>query len=198
MSHIAPERPAKRRFDRIAGSLLALIGIAAAAVAIVALHHPNGRSVAAAKQSIVTDSAGNEVATDSVPVTTTTPATPTTASLSASSPSTSGSASSSAGSTTLTNSKSIPLVVLNNTTQTGLAQTARSRFVSGGWTVSSVGNLTNNIASTVVYYDPSDPANEAAAKALQGQFPAIKRVKEKFDGLPSGPLIVVLTPDYTS
>ncbi|SDI96582.1 LytR cell envelope-related transcriptional attenuator [Frankineae bacterium MT45] len=198
MSHIAPERPAKRRFDRIAGSLLALIGVAAAAVAIVALHHPNGRSVAVAKESIVTDSAGNEVATDTVSATTTSRAAPTSAAQSSSSPATSDSASASSGTTTLTNSKSIPLIVLNNTTQTDLAQTARSQFVAGGWTVSSVGNLTNNIASTVVYYDPSDPANEAAAKALQAQFPVIKRVKEKFDGLPSGPLIVVLTPDYTS
>ena len=37
----------------------------------------------------------------------------------------------------------------------------------------------------------------AAATALQAQFPAIKRVVAKFSGLPAGPIIVVLTSDYS-
>ncbi len=59
------------------------------------------------------------------------------------------------------------------------------------------GNLTNDILSTCAYYDPSDPANEAAAQQLQQQFPEIKRVKERFAELPPGPIIVVLTTDYS-
>ena len=30
------------------------------------------------------------------------------------------------------------------------------------------------------------------------QFPTIKRVREKFAELPAGPLVVVLTPDYSA
>lgn len=92
----------------------------------------------------------------------------------------------------------LPLVVLNDTTVTGLAQQAQQTFQAGGWTVSSVGNLTNDIISTCAYYDPTVTGAEAAATALRAQFPAIKRVQPKFAGLPAGPVVVVLTPDYTS
>jgi hypothetical protein len=91
----------------------------------------------------------------------------------------------------------IPLVVLNSTTTTGLADTAKQRFEQGGWTVTSTDNITNDILSTCAYYDPSDPANQAAALQLQQQFPAIKRVKERFAELPSGPIVIVLTTDYS-
>ncbi len=94
--------------------------------------------------------------------------------------------------------KSVPLVVLNNTTTAGLAKQAAQRFRAGGWTVTSSGNLTNNIISTCAYYDPATAGAKAAAKALQAQFPTIKRVEPKFTGLPSGPVVVVLTPDYSS
>ena len=93
--------------------------------------------------------------------------------------------------------KAIPLIVLNNTNKTGLADTAAGRFRAGGWTVTSTGNLVNNIASTVAYYDPSVANAQAAATELQTQFPAIKRVVAKFSGLPAGPIIVVLTSDYS-
>ena len=45
--------------------------------------------------------------------------------------------------------------------------------------------------------DPSVTGAQAAAEALQSQFPAIKRVKERFGGLPGGPIVVVLTSDYS-
>jgi LytR cell envelope-related transcriptional attenuator len=93
--------------------------------------------------------------------------------------------------------KSEPLIVLNNTTTQGLASRAAERFEAGGWTVSHFDNYQNDIASTCAYYDPSDPSAEAAAQALQEQFPAIKRIKPKFAELPAGPVVVVLTPDYT-
>jgi hypothetical protein len=58
-------------------------------------------------------------------------------------------------------------------------------------------NYQNDILSTCAYYDPSVDGAEAAAQALQQQFPAIKRVKPRFAELPSGPIVVVLTPDYS-
>ncbi|MDT4891791.1 MAG: LytR cell envelope-related transcriptional attenuator [Pseudonocardiales bacterium] len=92
----------------------------------------------------------------------------------------------------------LPLVVLNNTTVTGLAQRAQASFAAGGWAVTSVGNLRNEIISTCAYYDVATPGAQAAATRLQQQFPAIQRVAPKFAELPSGPIVVVLTPDYTS
>jgi hypothetical protein len=89
-------------------------------------------------------------------------------------------------------------VVLNNTTITGLAVRAQSNFVAGGWTVTSTGNLQNEIISTCAYYDPAVAGAQAAAGRLQQQFPAIKRAAPKFAGLPAGPIVVVLTPDYVS
>ena len=95
-------------------------------------------------------------------------------------------------------SKSVPLVVLNNTTIRGLAAQAADTFKAGGWTVTSTGNLTNDIVSTCAYYDPANYAAKAAALALQAQFPAIKRTEPKFAELPAGPIVVVLTPDYST
>ena len=87
--------------------------------------------------------------------------------------------------------------MLNNTDKTGLAETAAASFRAGGWTVTSTGNLVNNIISTCAYYDPSVANAQAAANALKAQFPAIKRVVAKFSGLPAGPIVVVLTTDYS-
>jgi hypothetical protein len=60
------------------------------------------------------------------------------------------------------------------------------------------GNLTNDIISTCAYYDPDVSGAKAAAQALRTQFPVIQRVQPKFAELPSGPVVVVLTPDYLS
>src|SRR5439155_10104748 len=90
--------------------------------------------------------------------------------------------------------KDVPLVVLNNTTVGGLAAGAAHRFEDGGWTVTSFGNYQNDILSTCAYYDPSSAGAQAAARALQRQFPTIKRVEPKFPELPAGPVVVVLTP----
>jgi hypothetical protein len=86
---------------------------------------------------------------------------------------------------------------LNNTTVTGLAAAARTRFEAGGWTVTGIGNLTGNIASTCAYYDAAQPTGRAVALLLQAQFPAIKRVAPKFAELPPGPIVVLLTSDYS-
>jgi hypothetical protein len=104
------------------------------------------------------------------------------------------SASTTAGTDSL---KSVPLIVLNNTTISGLAKQAAARFESGGWTVTKYDNYQNDILSTCAYYDPSNPQAESAARALQEQYPTIKRVKPRFAELPEGPVVVVLTPDYS-
>jgi hypothetical protein len=92
----------------------------------------------------------------------------------------------------------LPLVVLNNTATPGLAQQAERTFRAGGWTVTSVGNITNEIISSCAYYDPGVSGALAAATALRAQFPAIRRIAPRFAQLPSGPIVVVLTSDYTS
>jgi len=89
------------------------------------------------------------------------------------------------------------LIVLNNSGRSGLALTAADRFRSAGWTVTSTGDFTGGIVSTAAYYDPNIPGAQAAAESLQRQFPAIHRVKAKFTGLPEGPIVVVLTTDYS-
>jgi LytR cell envelope-related transcriptional attenuator len=176
-----PRPSNRRRIDRIGGGVLAVLGLVVAVVAVVALRHPNGRQ--ARPVALRTTSTTTITATAPTP-------TPSSSSPSASATGT-GSTSPSAS------AHSVPLVVLNSTSIQGLADTASQRFESAGWTVTWSGNLTNDILSTCAYYDPSDPANEAAAQQLQQQFPEIKRVKERFAELPPGPIIVVLTTDYS-
>jgi hypothetical protein len=160
--------------------------VAVLVVAIVALRHPKGRSVQAGRHTGTATAA----APSTPPV-----STPHTATSAPSSPAGSGTSTTTSG----TAAKQ-PLVVLNNTTITGLAQQAAQRFSAGGWTVSKYDNYQNDIVSTCAYYDPSVPGAEAAAQALQQQFPAIKRVKPQFAELASwhSPIVVILTPDYSS
>jgi hypothetical protein len=172
--------PRRRQADRVVGAFLALLGIAVAVVAIVALRHPNGRQAKAVtlQTSTVTATATHTTTRSARPSTS---AHPTQGSTQASSPAV----------------QKVPLVVLNNTLIPHLADTARTRFEDAGWTVTSVDNISNDILWTCAYYDPTDPANQAAALELQREFPAIKRVKEKFPELPPGPIVVVLTTDYS-
>jgi hypothetical protein len=188
MVHLAPLPPWRRRAQRIVGSLLAALGIVVLVIAIIALREPNGHQ-AALRTSAVADSSSTGSSTPS--------STPPASSASSTSSSPVASPTSASATASTDPLKAIPLIVLNNTNKTGLADTAAGRFRAGGWTVTSTGNLVNNIASTVAYYDPSVASAQAAATELQAQFPAIKRVVAKFSGLPAGPIIVVLTSDYS-
>ena len=87
--------------------------------------------------------------------------------------------------------------MLNDTRTTGLAQSAADAFRAGGWTVTDVASISADVATTTAYYDPSVTGAEQAAQALHTQFPAIGRTKERFAGLPAGPVVVVLSADYT-
>ncbi len=175
----------RQRRERLAGIALAALGVVVLVVALIALRQPSKDSTQAGSVTSTKSAQRSSSA-------------PTTTSTHPSSAAPSSSASSSAsGSTSPASDGRLPLVVLNNTTVTGLAAQASDRFKAGGWTVTSFGNYQNDILSTCAYYDPSVPNAEQDARRLQAQFPAIKRVEPKFPELPAGPIVVVLTPDYS-
>ncbi len=203
MAHAAPPPGGHRRGAQILGAIAVVVGLSLAVVAIVSLNRPTGSKAARTTQS------GSAVAG----TTATSPRTTAKASASASrtSSSTTPSKSTSAPASTASSSTStrtssgastgavakVALVVANNTGAAGLAESAANRFEAAGWTVTQWVNFTGDILSTCAYYDPSVTGSEAAATELQKEFPTIKRVKERFDGLPSAPIVVVLTTDYS-
>ena len=164
--------------------LVICLGIAVLVVALIALREPNGHVAA-------------QVGSSSVGKKTSAPAKPSSSAGSRSRSSEPRKGDTHSSAPAAGSAKTVPLVVLNNTTVTGLAHRAAQRFEQGGWTVTSYANYQNDIVSTCAYYDPADAGAKAAAKALQQQYPAIKRVKARFAELPSGPIVVVLTPDYS-
>jgi hypothetical protein len=176
----------------VVGALIAVLGIAVLVIAVFALRHPHNKATAA----------GTATTTQTVPAPSSTLNSGETSGGSAggtSTPPSSSSSGSSGSPVPLPLKKAITLIVLNNTSHTGLAQQASLSFEHGGWQVTSFAdNYHNDIASTAAYYDPSIARAHAAALALQKQFPAIKRVVPKFTGLPAGPVVVVLDPDYTA
>jgi hypothetical protein len=175
---LARQQARRQHRERITGMLVVCLGIAVLAVAVFALREPNGRVAASVSHEHSTSNAANQSSTA--------PAEHAKSSKSRRTDAKSGTA-----------VKDVPLVVLNNTTVAGLAAGAAHRFEAGGWTVTSSGNYQNDILSTCAYYDPSSAGAQAAARALQRQFPTIKRVEPKFPELPAGPVVVVLTPDYS-
>ena len=189
--------------DRLTGIGIAVLGVVVLALAVVALRNPTPRS----SRSIDTATRQSHAVaglSSSSPHRSAAHSAPPPASSSSSSPSTSSSDSSSdssspslsSGATAPSSDAKEPLIVLNNTTTTGLAAGAEARFEAGGWTVTHIGTIKNDILSTCAYYDPSEPGAQAAAEALQAQFPNVKRVQPRFAELPSGPIVVVLTWDY--
>ena len=178
MSHLAPRSPGRWRIDRAVGVVLTIVGLGVAAVALIALQRPGGRH-ASSETVPVTASAPASAARSARPSSArprTTPAHVTPPAPALASP--------------------LPLIVLNNTASAGAQNVAEQEFEKGGWSVSYVSTLDNQILSTCVYYDPGIPNTLAAARRLQQQFPTIKRVVPRFAELPPGPLVVVLTSDF--
>ena len=171
-----------------------VLGIAVLVIALIALREPAGHvSGAASATTIVVTSTPTSSATRSP-----SPGSASSAGTSAGRTASSGPRSSTGSSTA--GARAVPLIILNNTTIPNLAGQAAQRFGSGGWTVTRFGNLPGNVTdviSTCAYYDPATSGAQAAAQALQRQFPVIKRVKKRFADLPAGPIVVVLTPDYS-
>jgi hypothetical protein len=92
-----------------------------------------------------------------------------------------------------------PLIVVNQPPAQNDVEQAAQRFRAAGWHVASTNpDYINDVLSTTAYYDPDVAGAKAAALALQNQFPTIKRVLARFPQLPSGPVVVVLTSDYST
>lgn len=163
--------------ERIAGILVVCLGLVVLAIAVIALREPNGHVSGSGATNVANGSTSNQPSQS--------PSTPTGSASTDQSPSP-------------TDLKAVPLVVLNNSSVVGLAAQAAHQFENGGWKVTRIDDLQNEILSPCAYYDPSAENARAAAKALQRQFPGIDRVKPKFPQLPSGPIVVVLTADYTT
>jgi hypothetical protein len=177
---VARQLARRQRRERLAGVLIAVVGVAVLIVAIVALRNPKQVSTQAGTPTRVVTSTTTRSASKSR------------------SPSASTSASGGSGSRTATVIGSQPLLVLNDTTTANLGRDAASRFEGGGWNVTSYSeNYRNDIISTCAYYDPSVRGAKTAALALQRQYPTIKRVTARFAQLPAGPIVVVLTADYS-
>jgi hypothetical protein len=170
----------------LAGAIIAVLGVAVLVVAFFALRNPKHDSSAAGTDTrTVTPSASAPIspASSAAPSSTSARSTP------RPTPS---------HTTKSTAVGSLPLVVLNDTSTPNLARDATSRFEGGGWNVTTYDeNYSNDIISTAAYYDPAVAGAKRAADALQKQYPTIKRVVPKFAELPAGPIVVVLTSDYS-
>jgi LytR cell envelope-related transcriptional attenuator len=178
---LAKQQARRQQRERLAGVLVVLVGLFVAAVAVVALGQPNGHHNTALSARSGRTAAPKRSASPHRPSPARRSSVPTTPGTGSGAP-----------------AQAVPLIVLNNTTTSGLAKQAAQRFQSGGWTVTRYDNYQNDIISTCAYYDPAVQGALAAAQALQQQYPTIKRVAPKFLGLPTGPVVVVLTPDYSA
>jgi LytR cell envelope-related transcriptional attenuator len=167
----------RQQRERLAGIGVVCLGLVVLVVAVLALREPEGHVAAAGSAASNTSprSPSNTETTSEPAPTDSTEQSPGPA-----------------------DPKSVPLIVLNNSFVQNLAQQASDQFEAGGWTVTRVDDLQNDIISTCAYFDPTDPAAKAAALALRRQFSGIERVRPKFPELPTGPVVVVLTADYST
>ena len=85
-----------------------------------------------------------------------------------------------------------PLTVLNNSTIGGLADRAAGEAQNRGWQIAQVGNFAGRLPVTTVYYTPGDSAGQAAATELAREFPQIDQVLPRYAGLPPTPAGIVL------
>jgi hypothetical protein len=88
------------------------------------------------------------------------------------------------------------VIVLNDSTISGLAHRAAAMLADRGWSIAAIGNLPANVAETTVYYAP---AARSAARELAATGLGVRRVLPQ-SALPitwAGPLVVVLTSDST-
>lgn len=199
MSHSVPPQHARRKpnWQQILGAALVTCGLVFAVFAIVALSKPNGAAEKADGQASVAGTGTPPPPVTDPSTSASAPAASSTASSATPTASASGSgpaATPSGASNESTRTASV--VILNNTNVTGLAARAKTDLQNAGWTVTDATNYSNDIISTAAYYDPSDPANQQAALALQRQFPWIKRVVARFPQLPASPIVLILTASY--
>jgi hypothetical protein len=92
--------------------------------------------------------------------------------------------------------KSVPVIVLNNSTIKGLAAKAADDLRADGWQVVATGNYSaTNVPTTTVYFRPGTD-EEAAARALAAGFGL--QVEARIAGIRSQPagVVVIVTSDY--
>lgn len=90
-----------------------------------------------------------------------------------------------------------PLTVLNASSVGGLAGDVAATYEAAGWLVNEVGNLPEgNVQVTTVYYTEGNVEEQAAATALQTQFPQIQQVAVRPATISFQGVVVVLTGDY--
>ena len=84
-----------------------------------------------------------------------------------------------------------PVVVLNETSQRGMAARVAAHLSTLGWNVTGVGNWRGNISESTVYYPPGDLA---AARSLAYDL-GITRLRPRVAGMLTDRLTAVLTSD---
>jgi hypothetical protein len=171
----------RTRRDITAALVPSLLAVVAVAALIVAVNVWRGQDSGDQGDSVRTSTTGTAAATPS----------------SSGSPSGSGSGSaspsdsSSGGSTDA--SRDIAVVVLNQTTQSGLATAAADALRADGWSVAGVGSFHGVVPSTTVYYPPGA---EAQAQAAAESLPTPARIRPRFGNLSTSRLTVVVTDNY--
>lgn len=88
---------------------------------------------------------------------------------------------------------SVEVVVLNQTSRSGLAGSVAERLRDVGWTVPAVGNFTGIVPATTVYYPPGA---QQAALAVARDLPTEPRTRPRFGNLSTTRLTVVVTDSY--
>lgn len=89
----------------------------------------------------------------------------------------------------------VPLTILNSSRIKGLATSAARDFRAAGWQVpeSNIDNTRLRVGVTTVYYPPGQ---EAAARRLMREVPAVQQMRARPSGLTGTGLTVVVTREY--
>ncbi|MHB1740088.1 MAG: LytR C-terminal domain-containing protein [Actinomycetes bacterium] len=85
------------------------------------------------------------------------------------------------------------VIVLNESTRTGLAAHVAARLRASGWDVVGTGNFRGTVAATTVYYPPGQRGPAARLAAAVG---APARLRPVFPGLVADRLTVILTQNF--
>lgn len=89
--------------------------------------------------------------------------------------------------------RSVPVVVYNATSRTGLAAKVAKSLRADGWTVVSVGNWRRGgVATTTIFV----AGEKDAAATMLDDLPAADAVRAPISGMPQNRLVVVIGKDY--
>jgi hypothetical protein len=88
--------------------------------------------------------------------------------------------------------RSVPVVVLNSTTRTGLAAKVAAQLRKAGWTVVSIGNYRRRLAATTVFAE----GHANAVATIKADLPTDESVRPPAGAMNPARLTVVLGPDY--